>query len=284
MRIFISYASEDRDTAEEVHMALVGAGHQTFFDKARLPPGQDYHSRIQAAVMQCDAFVFLISPHSIEAKSYTLTELKIAKTRWEHPKGHVLPVMAVPVPYERIPNYLAAVTVLEPEGNLAAEVVLAVNALRAAEAAPPGSATPPAGAAAPVALQIVGCTHNVPVAGPLGMAPGMQICLAGRVTGAAGRMFQIVVRFSMQGGPPLFANVQEHLYRDLSGLAATGTPPRPLASNDEALGDVLAIPYYALNMVPTNGMTQHALQAIAFAYVDNALVMQSAPLPFLLNW
>jgi hypothetical protein len=64
MRIFISYVSEDRDTAEEVHMALLGAGHQTFFDKAKLPPGQDYHSRIQAAVNQCDAFVFLIIPHS----------------------------------------------------------------------------------------------------------------------------------------------------------------------------------------------------------------------------
>jgi hypothetical protein len=284
MRIFISYASEDRDTAEAVHMALAGAGHQTFFDKARLPPGQDYHSRIQAAVMQCDAFVFLISPHSIEAKSYTLTELKIAKTRWEHPKGHVLPVMAVPVPYERIPNYLAAVTVLEPEGNLAAEVVLAVNALHGPAVPQAGPAVPPTSTGAQVALQIVACTHNVPVAGPMGMAPGMQIGLGGRITGAAGRMFQIVVRFSVQGGPPLFANVQERMYRDLSGLAATGTPPRPVAGHDEALTDVLAIPYYALNLVPTGGMTQHALQAVAFAYVDNVLVMQSAPLPFLLNW
>lgn len=283
MRIFISYASEDRDTAEEVHMALAGAGHQTFFDKAKLPPGQDYHSRIHAAVMQCDAFVFLISPHSIEPKSYTLTELKIAKTRWEHPQGHVLPVMAVPVPYERIPNYLAAVTVLEPEGNLAAEVALAVNALQGAQAPPPGPAPPP-GAAAQVALQIVDCTHNVPVAGPMGMAPGMQIRLGGRITGAAGRMLQVVVRFSMQGGPPLLANVQERMYRDLSGLVATGTAPRPITANDEALTDVLAIPYYALNMVPTGGMTQHALLAAAFAYIDNVLVMQSVPIPFGLSW
>ena len=283
MRIFISHASEDRDIAEEVHMALLGAGHQTFFDKAQLPPGQDYHSRIQAAVMQCDAFVFLISPHSIEPKSYTLTELKIARTRWEHPRGHVLPVMAVPVPYERIPGYLGAVTVLEPEGNLAAEVALAVNALaRDAVTPPPPPPTPPTPGA--VTLQIVGCTHNVPVPGPMGMAPGMQIQLGGRVAQAAGHSLQIVVRFAVQGGPPLFANVQERMYRDLTGLVATGTAPRPVASNDEALNDLLSIPYYALNMMPTGGMTQHALLATAFAYLDNQPVTQSAPMPFGLNW
>ncbi len=280
MLIFISYASEDRNTAEAVHMALLGAGHQSFFDKAKLPPGHDYHGRIQAAVNQCDAFVFLISPHSIQPKSYTLTELKLARTRWEHPQGHVLPVMADPVPYERIPNYLTAVTVLEPEGNLAAEVALAVGALHGVDPVPPA----PVPSTAQVVMQIVGCDHNVPVAGPMGMAPGMQIRLGGRVMKAAGRTLQIVVRFSVQGGPALFANVQEPVYRDLTGLVATGTAPRAVANDDEILGDVLAIPYYALNIMPTNGMMRHALVAVAFAYIDNQMVMQSAPMPFLLNW
>jgi hypothetical protein len=74
------------------------------------------------------------------------------------------------------------------------------------------------------------------------------------------------------------------MYRDLSGLVATGTAPRPITANDEALTDVLVIPYYALNMVPTGGMTQHALLAVAFAYIDNVLVMQSVPMPFGLRW
>jgi hypothetical protein len=283
MRIFISYASEDRDTAEEVHMTLLGAGHQTFFDKSKLPPGKDYHSRIQAAVMQCDAFIFLITPRSIEPKSYTLTELKIARNRWEHPDGRVLPVMAETVPYDRIPNYLAAVTVLEPEGNLAAEVALAVNGLAVPTPEPhdPGQS----GLHGPsVMLQVSDCRHNVPVPGSMGSAQGMQIQISGRARQAAGRQFQVVVRFSVQGGPALFANVQEFNYRDMSGLVATGTPPRPIVTNDQALQDVVSIPYYALNLMPTNGMTRHMLMLTASAYLDNQLVGQSAPAPFFLNW
>jgi hypothetical protein len=280
MRIFISYASEDRDQVEPVHMALVGAGHQTFFDKAALPPGNDYHGRIHAAVMASDAFVFMVSPHSVAAGAYTLTELKIAKGKWPRPAGHVLPVMAVPMAYDKLPAYLGAVTVLEPEGNLAAEVALAVGALSAATPAPP--------AASPVAPQ---CTlhsvqplHNVPVATPGGMAPGMQIQIHGQVRGGSGRSFQLVVRFAMQGGPPLQANMQELVYRDLSGLVATGTPPRPLSLGDTALAESVLIPYYALNMMPSGGMAVHHLLLTAFAYLDNQLLAQSVPVPFMLRW
>jgi N-acetyl-anhydromuramyl-L-alanine amidase AmpD len=129
MLAFISYASEDRDLAEQIHLALTGAGHQTFFDKESLPPGGDFHSRIRAAVQQSDLFLFLISPESVAPGSYALTELKYARARWPHPLGHVLPVLVRRVEFEKIPNYLKAVTVLEPEGNLAAEILVAVSDL-----------------------------------------------------------------------------------------------------------------------------------------------------------
>jgi len=74
------------------------------------------------------------------------------------------------------------------------------------------------------------------------------------------------------------------MYRDLSGLVATGTAPRPITANDEALTDVLVIADHALNMVPTGGMSQHALLAAAFADIDKVLVMQSVPMPFGLRW
>ncbi len=142
MQVFISYATEDRDLAEQVHFALVGAGHDTFFDKESLPPGGDFHSRIAAAVARSDAFVFLVGPNSVSAGSYALTELKHAKAKWRHPKGNVLPVLVGKVGWEQIPNYLKAVTVLEPEGNAAAEVVIAIAHLgEAAADAPSSSAT-----------------------------------------------------------------------------------------------------------------------------------------------
>jgi hypothetical protein len=126
LRVFLSYATEDRNLAEQVHLALLGAGHQTFFDKQSLPPGGDYHDTISTAVKQSDALVFLISPDSILPGSYALTELKHARAKWQHPKGFVLPVLVRNVPWPEIPNYLKAVTILESEGNIPAEVVLAL--------------------------------------------------------------------------------------------------------------------------------------------------------------
>lgn len=129
MNIFLSYASEDREIADEVRLALGGGGHQVFFDRESLPAAGDFHTRIRTAVERSDVFVFLASPDSVAQGSYALTELKYARVKWSHPKGRVLPVRVGDTPWEAIPAYLKAVTVLEPEGNMAAEVLLAVSEL-----------------------------------------------------------------------------------------------------------------------------------------------------------
>lgn len=133
MHIFLSYASEDRPLAEEIQLALLGAGHVVFFDKASLPAGGDYHSRIEAAVRRCDLFIFLISSNSVASGSYALTELKFARSKWQHPKERVLPVRLHGTAWETIPPYLKSVTVLEPEGNIPAEIAGAVSALTIGE-------------------------------------------------------------------------------------------------------------------------------------------------------
>ncbi len=122
MRLFLSYASEDGRIAEDVYLALVGDGHDVFFDQPSLIPGDNFESRIGAALEAADAMVFLISPHSVAQGSYALTELKIARQKWEHPHGHVLPTIVEATPFEQIPAYLRAVTILQPEGNTAAEI------------------------------------------------------------------------------------------------------------------------------------------------------------------
>jgi hypothetical protein len=129
MKIFLSYASEDRPQAEEIQLALAGAGHEVFFDRQSLPAGGEYHARIKASVDDADAFVFLISPDSVAAGGYALTEMGYARARWPHPRGHVLPVVIRKTPFEAIPAYLKSVTVLEPSGNAAAEAVAAVSRL-----------------------------------------------------------------------------------------------------------------------------------------------------------
>lgn len=126
MRIFLSYASEDRALAEEIQLALSGPGYDVFFDESSLPPGADYHSRIAYAVEESDIFVFLISPNSVTPGSYALTELKFARTKWPHPKGRILSVRLRNIDWAKIPPYLRSVTVLDTEGNIPAEIRAAV--------------------------------------------------------------------------------------------------------------------------------------------------------------
>jgi hypothetical protein len=135
VKVFLSYASKDRGLAEEVELALLARGHKVFFDKASLPAGGDYQFRIESAVRESDVFVFLVSANSVASGSYALTELRFARERWPHPKDKVLPVRLDGTPWESIPPYLRAVTILEPEGSVPSEVATAVAVL-GAQAAP----------------------------------------------------------------------------------------------------------------------------------------------------
>ena len=127
MRIFLSYAAQDRNLAEAVSLALRAQGHTVFFDRTDLPPGEEYDLRIRRGIEKSQLFVFLLSPDSVDAGSYTLTELGIAQRVWQHPTGKVLPIVIRPVPLELIPAYLKSVTLLEPEGNLPATIADAVH-------------------------------------------------------------------------------------------------------------------------------------------------------------
>ena len=129
MRIFVSYASEDRAIAESIALALSGAGHDVFFDRESLPPAGNYHGAIKAALDSSQLLVFVLSTHSIARGSYALTEIEYAQDRWPHPADRVVTVRVGDVPWDEIPPYLKAVTILEPTGNVEAEVLLAVNGL-----------------------------------------------------------------------------------------------------------------------------------------------------------
>jgi hypothetical protein len=130
MNVFLSHASEDKEIAEQIQLALVGAGIDVFFDAESLPAGGDYHARIRKAVKNTDLFVFLISNHSIAKGSYCLSELTLARERWPHPKGRVIPVRIGSVSFDLIPNYLRAVTILEPDGSIPADVLSVVTQTR----------------------------------------------------------------------------------------------------------------------------------------------------------
>lgn len=126
MKVFLSYASEDRATARAIALALRAQGDDVFFDRDDLPPGEEYHARIRRAIEQTGLLVFLISPEALDAGSYTLTEAQIAEKAWKHPARRLLPVLLRPTPLESIPPFLKSVTFLQPEGDVAATVAHAV--------------------------------------------------------------------------------------------------------------------------------------------------------------
>ena len=140
MKLFITYASEDRPIADELAVRLRTEGYTVFLDRDNLPEGEGYDAQIRAAIVSCDLYLFLISPRSVQPGRYTLTELKFAREQFPNPRGRVLPVMIESTPFGDIPPYLGAVTVLQPQGNLVAETVAQVGAMLGAPRACPVAA------------------------------------------------------------------------------------------------------------------------------------------------
>lgn len=125
-RIFISYASETATLAEDIAAALVVEGHDVFFDRASLPPGEPYGDHIRDEISRSDVFVILVSSEILKEESYVLTELKVAKQTLARHTTQILPVVILPVDYRKLDPYLNRLTALYPEGNTAAEVAARV--------------------------------------------------------------------------------------------------------------------------------------------------------------
>jgi hypothetical protein len=129
MRIFLSYPHEYGTDAEMVATRLRVAGHRVFFAPEQLAPGQSYDDRIQADIRASDLIIFFLGPEFFVSGRYTLSELAIAKKQWPSPSQHALPVVLHPIAINDLPAYLRAVTILEPKGDVAAEIVSAVAEL-----------------------------------------------------------------------------------------------------------------------------------------------------------
>lgn len=127
MDIFLSYSSDEAGLAEQMVYRLRAEGHEVFFDRQSLPPGEAYDARIRNAIEACELFVFLLSKAAIRPGSYALSELAIARERWPQPVGHVLPVAVGELDYDALPPYLAALTVFRPGGDPVAELIALID-------------------------------------------------------------------------------------------------------------------------------------------------------------
>lgn len=66
MRVFISYARDNIPQASALAADLSALGHEVWFDK-ELAGGQAWWDQILRRIRECDAFVFALSPESLES-------------------------------------------------------------------------------------------------------------------------------------------------------------------------------------------------------------------------
>jgi len=111
------------------------------------------------------------------------------------------------------------------------------------------------------------------------------IRVPGSIAGGMGKHLQVVARFSFQNGIPLRANQNEAVFRDVTGLVATGTPEVALIADPTDLQTFyFVIPYYALNLAPTGGHTTYLLTVNASIYIDRFLIYQTPATLFTVVW
>jgi hypothetical protein len=127
--------------------------------------------------------------------------------------------------------------------------------------------------------------HNQMIQTPIGNQLGMIISVPGSIYNGKGTQAQVVIRFYMQNGTPLYANINEKNYRDVHGLAASGTLRKRLANNLEFLANnKIYIPYYALNFKPTNGQMSYNVNVQATLYINEFEKIKSIMTPMIIRW
>lgn len=78
MKVFISYAREDYETAKRLYDDLKAAGITPWMDKRDILIGQNWKLAVREAIKNSSFFLALISSHSVSKKGFVQSELKMA--------------------------------------------------------------------------------------------------------------------------------------------------------------------------------------------------------------
>lgn len=95
LRVFVNYASEDREVVVELEQWLRTHGYDPWMDKERLLPGQDWRLEIKRAVQQSDVVLVCLSTRSTKKIGYVQEELRlILEAARLRPQGtiYVIPI------------------------------------------------------------------------------------------------------------------------------------------------------------------------------------------------
>ena len=93
-RVFVSYASQDRECAAQLHQWLVAEGHEVFLDRDPgngIAVGEEWDKRLHERLRWADAVVCVVTSASVTS-TWCTAEISIALSRG----SRVLPVLAEP--------------------------------------------------------------------------------------------------------------------------------------------------------------------------------------------
>ena len=92
LRLYISFAEEDRPQVRQLEARLRTEGFETWFDEKDLTAGSDWKDEIKQALPRCDVFISCISTRSVSRRGFYNEEIALAlDLRKDHP-GFVIPV------------------------------------------------------------------------------------------------------------------------------------------------------------------------------------------------
>lgn len=107
LKVFISYAKEDRDSALHYYDLLMQEGASPWLDEKKLLPGQNWEAEIERAFSDANVVVLLISKRSVTKRGFVQREANeaINRLRYKQPTDiYVIPLLLEPCD---VPNHIA---------------------------------------------------------------------------------------------------------------------------------------------------------------------------------
>jgi formylglycine-generating enzyme required for sulfatase activity len=138
VRVFVSYASQDRPIAEKLVTDLKAAGAEVLWDVSGIDEG-DFLGKINEALQQCQWLVLVLTPNAVASKWVNI-EVNAGINRREKGLMHgVLPVLASPMAHDAIPPVWDNLHRYEAVANYEGEVARLIRTvgLSGAPAEPP---------------------------------------------------------------------------------------------------------------------------------------------------
>ncbi len=107
LKVFVSYAKEDRDHALKYYDLLAQAGAAPWMDTKHLLPGQNWEAEIEKAFSDANVVVLLLSSKSVNKRGFVQREANdaIERLRYKQPTDiYVIPLLLEPC---EVPSHIA---------------------------------------------------------------------------------------------------------------------------------------------------------------------------------